>query len=60
MCIRDRFFGVSFGAMKGLIAPVGDDWIGVRDQLNIIAIAGGALAVFVTMSVYKMDFDHLT
>ena len=23
-------------------------------------LAGGALAVFVTMSVYKMDFDHLT
>ena len=60
MMVIAVFFGVSFGAMKGLIAPVGDDWIGVRDQLNIIAIAGGALAVFVTMSVYKMDFDHLT
>ena len=29
-------------------------------KLNIIAIAGGALAAFVAMSVYKMDFDHLT
>ena len=43
MMVIAVFFGVSFGAMKGLIAP-----------------AGGALAVFVTMSVYKMDFDHLT
>lgn len=60
MMVIAVFFGVSFGAMKGLIAPVGDDWIGVRDQLNIIAIVGGALAVFVTTSVYKMDFDHLT
>ena len=60
MMVIAVFFGVSFGVMKGLIAPVGDEWIGVRDQLNIIAIAGGALAVFVTMSVYKMDFDHLT
>ena len=60
MMVIAVFFGVSFGAMKGLIAPVDSEWIGVRDQLNIIAIAGGALAVFVTMSVYKMDFDHLT
>ena len=60
MMVIAAFFGVSFGVMKGLIAPVGDEWIGVRDQLNIIAIAGGALAAFVTMSVYKMDFDHLT
>ena len=60
MMVIAVFFGVSFGAMKGLIAPVDSEWIGVRDQLNIIAIAGGALTAFVTMSVYKMDFDHLT
>ncbi len=60
MMVIAAFFGVSFGVMKGLIAPVGDEWIGVHDQLNIIAIAGGALAAFVAMSVYKMDFDHLT
>ncbi len=54
------FFGLSFGIMKGLIAPVGDDWIVIRDLLNIVAIMGGSLAIFVTMSVYKMDFDHLT
>lgn len=60
MIVVAVFFGVSFGAMKGLIAPVGADWIDVRDLLNIVAITGGALAVFITMSVYKMDFDHLT
>ncbi len=60
MMVIAVFFGVSFGAMKGLIAPVDSEWIGVRDQLNIIAIAGGALTAFVTMSVYKMDFDYLT
>lgn len=54
------FFGLSFGIMKGLIAPVGDDWIVIRDILNIVAIVGGSLAIFITMSVYKMDFDHLT
>lgn len=54
------FFGLSFGMMKGLIAPVGDGWIFMRDVLNIVAIVGGSLAIFITMSVYKMDFDHLT
>lgn len=60
MIVVAVFFGISFGAMKGFIAPVGVDWIGIRDLLNIVAIAGGALAVFITMSIYKMDFDHLT
>lgn len=54
------FFGISFGIMKGLIAPLGDNLIFIRDILNIVAIAGGSVAIFVTMSVYKMDFDHLT
>ncbi|MEG2025259.1 MAG: helix-turn-helix transcriptional regulator [Gordonibacter sp.] len=54
------FFGASFGIMKGLLAPAGDEWIVVRDLLNIVAIVGGTIAIFVTMSVYKMDFDHLT
>lgn len=54
------FFGASFGIMKGLLAPAGNEWIVVRDLLNIVAIVGGSLAIFVTMSVYKMDFDHLT
>ena len=30
MMVIAAFFGVSFGVMKGLIAPVGDEWIGVR------------------------------
>lgn len=60
MIVVAAFFGVSFGIMKGLIAPAGDDWIVVRNLLNIVAIVGGSLAIFITMSVYKMDFDHLT
>lgn len=60
MMVIAVFFGVSFGAMKGLIVPVNADLIGMRDLLNIVAIVGGTLAVFITMSVYKMDFDHLT
>ncbi|WP_418931694.1 helix-turn-helix transcriptional regulator [Gordonibacter pamelaeae] len=54
------FFGVSFGAMKGLMAPVESDWLAVRDLLNIAAIVGGSVAIFATMSWAKMDFDHLT
>lgn len=60
MVVIALFFGISFGAMKGLIAPVGTNWIDVRDMLNIMGIAGGAFAVFITMSVCRMDFDHLT
>lgn len=54
------FFGMSFGIMKGFLVPVNSEWIVLRDLLNIAAIAGGSLAIFVTMSVCKMDFDHLT
>lgn len=54
------FFGVSFGIMKGLFAPIGPELTGMRDLLNIVAIVGGSLAVFATTSVYKMDFDHMT
>lgn len=60
MVVIALFFGISFGAMKGLIAPVDTNWIDVRDMLNIVSIVGGAFAVFITMSVCKMDFDHLT
>ncbi|MEG0324877.1 MAG: LuxR family transcriptional regulator, partial [Raoultibacter sp.] len=54
------FFGISFGVMKGLFAPIGEDLTGMRDVLNIAAIVGGSVAVFVTTSIYKMDFDHMT
>ena len=54
------FFGISFGIMKGLFAPIGPELTGMRDLLNIIAIVGGSIAVFVTTSIYKMDFDHMT
>lgn len=54
------FFGLSFGLMKGLMAPVGAGWINLRDLLNIVAIVGAAIAFYVTSAVFKMDFDHLT
>lgn len=54
------FFGLSFGAMKALIAPAGATWIDLRDVLNIAAIAVGTVALYVTTVVFKMDFDHLT
>lgn len=54
------FFGLSFGLMKGLMAPVEPTWITVRDMLNILAIVGAAVAFYVTSAVFKMDFDHLT
>ena len=60
MMVIAVFFGVSFGAMKGLMAPVESDWLAVRDLLNIAAIVGGSVAIFATMSWAKMDFDHLT
>lgn len=53
-------FGLSFGLMKGLLAPATPQWIELRDWLNVVAIAGAAVAVYVTMAVLKMDFDHLT
>lgn len=54
------FFGVSFGVMKGLFSPIGEDLTDMRDLLNIAAIIGGSVAVFATTSIYKMDFDHMT
>lgn len=60
MIVIALFFGVSFGAMKGLIAPTSADLLGLRDALNIVAIVVGAVAVYVTASICKMDFNHLT
>ena len=54
------FFGFSFGIMKGAMAPIENDWIVIRDLLNIAAIVAGSIAIYLTISVYKMDFDHLT
>lgn len=54
------FFGLSFGLMKGLMAPVGSTWINLRDVLNIVAIVGAAAAFYLTSAVFRMDFDHLT
>lgn len=60
MALIALFFGLSFGLMKGLLAPAPPQWIALRDGLNIIAIAGAAVAVYVTMTLLRMDFDHLT
>ena len=54
------FFGVSFGLMKGLIAPAGADWIVLRDILNAVAIALAAVAIYLTTSICRLDLDHLT
>lgn len=54
------FFGLSFGVMKGLFVPIDADLTWLRNVLNIVAIGGASAAVFLTTSVYKMDFDHMT
>lgn len=54
------FFGISFGAMKGLMTPIGPEAIAARDILNIAAIIGGVLTLYVTMEICRMDFDRLT
>ncbi len=60
MMLIALFFGLSFGAMKGLMTPMAPSWIGLRDALNIVAIVVGVLALYVTTSVCKMDFNQLT
>lgn len=54
------FFGLSFGVMKGLFVPIDADLTWMRNVLNLAAIVGASAAVFLTTSVYKMDFDHMT
>lgn len=54
------FFGFSFGVMKGLFAPAEEDMTWLLYVLNIVAIVGASAAVYLTTSVYKMDFDHMT
>lgn len=60
MVLIALLFGLSFGAMKGLMTPLGPSWIALRDTLNIVAIVVGVLALYVTTNVRKMDFNHLT
>lgn len=60
MVLIALFFGLSFGAMKGLMTPMSAEWLAVRDALNIAAIIAGALLLWVTVGVCKMDFNHLT
>lgn len=60
MIVIALFFGVSFGVMKGLMAPMGPEQIVLRDALNIAAIVVGVLALHLSTSVLRMDFNHLT
>lgn len=53
------FFGVSFGIMKGLLAPAEAGYIHLRDLLNIPAIVAGSIAVVIAAHVHKMSFDRL-
>lgn len=53
------FFGVSFGIMKGLLAPAEAGYIHLRDLLNIPAIVAGSLAIIIAAQVHKMSFDRL-
>ena len=54
------FFGISFGAMKGFMAPISAEWIQVRDFLNIAGIVAGVLALHVSTNMLRLDFNHLT
>lgn len=60
MIVIALFFGVSFGVMKGLMAPMGPEQIVLRDALNIVAIVVGVLALHLSTRVLRMDFNHLT
>lgn len=54
------FFGTSYGMMKGMFVFSGDELLALRDTINIVALILGAAAIFITMSVFEMDFNHLT
>ncbi len=54
------FFGVSFGAMKGFMAPISPEWVQVRDALNIVGIVVGVLALHISTNMLRLDFNHLT
>lgn len=54
------FFGLSFGVMKGLFAPADQELTWLLYVLNVVAIVAASAAVYLTTSVYKMDFDRMT
>ena len=60
MILIALFFGLSFGAMKGLLTPASSDLIGLRDVLNIVAIVIGVIGVYAMANIFRMDFDQLT
>lgn len=60
LIVISLFFATSYGVMKGMFAFAGADLLAVRDVINIVALVLGALTILLTMSVFKMDFNHLT
>lgn len=54
------FFGISFGVMKGFFGVNESDIIELRNSLNILAIVVGSSAIYATMKIFRMDFNHLT
>lgn len=54
------FFGCSFGAMKGFMSPISEQWTNVRDLLNIAGIVAGVAALYLSTNVLQLDFNHLT
>jgi DNA-binding CsgD family transcriptional regulator len=54
------FFGISFGVMKGFFGVDEGEIIELRNLLNILAIVVGSSAIYATMKIFRMDFNHLT
>ena len=54
------FFGTSYGLIKGLTSINDAGFAIPHDALNIMAFLVGALAIFLSMSVFKMNFKRLT
>lgn len=56
------FFGMTYGVMKGFFAAGGhnQELIFMRDIVNVVALILGSVAIFITMTVYRMDFRRLT
>lgn len=60
LIVISMFFATSYGVMKGMFVFAGADLLALRDIINIVALVLGALTILLTMSVFKMDFNHLT
>ncbi|BAK44986.1 helix-turn-helix transcriptional regulator [Eggerthella sp. YY7918] len=60
LVVVSLFFATSYGTMKGMFVFGSADLLALRDIINIVALALGAVTILLTMSVFKMDFNHLT